>query len=78
MKAAACSWRHRTNPMLLDRSEIIRSAFSSPGTPNICVTPSASKHRTNTSDAFSPALSAWSARSDIVVAVLLIRVLQVR
>ena len=51
-KAAACSCRQRTKRMELSISEIITSAFSSPGTPKMWVTPSASRQRTNRSDAF--------------------------
>ena len=51
-KAAACSCRQSTNRMELSISEIITSAFSSPGTPKMWVTPSASRHWTNRSDAF--------------------------
>ena len=50
--AAACSWRQSTKRMELSSSEIITSAFSSPGTPKMWVTPSASRQRTNRSDAF--------------------------
>ena len=33
MKAAPCSWRQRTNSIVEPSSDIITSAFSSPGTP---------------------------------------------
>ena len=53
IKAAACSCLHKINSIfLLCFKEIIKSAFSSPGTPNIRVTPSSSRHFTNKSDAF--------------------------
>jgi hypothetical protein len=52
MKAAACSCRHSTKRIRLSSSEIMKSAFSSPGTPKMWVTPSASRHFTNRSEAF--------------------------
>ena len=52
INAAACSCLHKINSILLFLSEIIKSAFSSPGIPKILVTPSASRHFTNKSDAF--------------------------
>jgi hypothetical protein len=54
MNAAACSWRHTMNRTFDSSSEIITSAFSSPGTPKMYSQPSFSRHRTNRSDAFMP------------------------
>ena len=51
-KAAACSCRQSTKSIGELIREIIRSAFSSPGTPKIRSTPSFSRHLTNKSDAF--------------------------
>src|SRR5262245_18316963 len=54
MNAAACSCRHSTNWIFPESwSEIIKSAFSSPGSPKMRFTPSFSRHFTNRSDAFT-------------------------
>src|SRR3954451_3381205 len=52
MKAAPCSWWVGMNWIRESRSEIRTSAFSSPGTPKMYSTPSASRHRRNRSLAF--------------------------
>ena len=53
IKAAACSCLTRTNFIVSESaSEIIRSAFSSPGKPKMYSTPSFSKHSMKRSDAF--------------------------
>src|ERR1700712_2510416 len=57
MKAAPCSWWVGTKRIVESRSEIRTSAFSSPGTPKMYSTPSASRHRRNRSLAFMDALS---------------------
>src|SRR5215212_3359252 len=51
MKAPPCSWRTGTNSMEESASASLRSKVSSPGMPKTCLTPSASRHSTNTSDA---------------------------
>jgi hypothetical protein len=45
----------------------MKSAFSSPGTPKMCVTPSASKQRTKRSEAFIVSPPALLSCSDIVL-----------
>src|ERR687888_487317 len=51
MYAPPCSWRTGTNSIDERASDSFRSSVSSPGIPNTCLTPSASRHSTNTSDA---------------------------
>src|ERR1700722_15445740 len=51
MYAPPCSWRTGTNCTLESDSDSFRSSVSSPGIPNTYLTPSASRHSTNTSDA---------------------------
>src|SRR5215208_106817 len=51
MKAPPCSWRTGTNFIEESASASLRSKVSSPGMPKTCLTPSASRHSTNTSDA---------------------------
>src|SRR5215216_792277 len=51
MKAPPCSWRTGTNSMEESASASLRSKVSSPGMPKTYLTPSASRHSTNTSDA---------------------------
>ena len=54
MNAAPCSWRQRTNSICVERSsDIMKSAFSSPGTPKTYRMPSFSRQVTNRSDAFT-------------------------
>src|SRR3954452_10106403 len=50
-----CSWRTGTNSTDDSASDSLRSSVSSPGMPNTCLTPSASRHSTKTSDAFRAA-----------------------
>src|SRR6056297_958540 len=57
MKPAACSCRVRINRIDEVRRDSSRSRFSSPGTPKMYVTPSASSARTNRSDAFTGSLT---------------------
>ena len=54
MIPAACSCRVTTKRMREPRRDSRRSRFSSPGSPNMVVTPSASSDRTNSSEAFMP------------------------
>src|SRR4051794_18135390 len=51
MYAPPCSWRTGTNVTLERSSDSLRSSVSSPGMPNTYLTPSASRHSTNRSDA---------------------------
>src|SRR3712207_5635067 len=51
MYAPPCSWRTGTKSIDESASDSLRSSVSSPGMPNTCRTPSASRHSTNTSDA---------------------------
>src|SRR3954449_7547488 len=51
MYAPPCSWRTGTNSTEELASDSLRSSVSSPGIPKTCLTPSASRHSTNTSDA---------------------------
>src|SRR5947209_4247896 len=55
MYAPACSWRTGTNSIDESASDSFRSSVSSPGMPKTCLTPSASRHSTKTSDAFRAA-----------------------
>src|SRR3954471_2627902 len=55
MYAPPCSWRTGTNSIEERASDSLRSRVSSPGMPNTCLTPSASRHSTKTSDAFRAA-----------------------
>ena len=60
MNAAPCSCRVSTKRMLSDASsDIMKSAFSSPGTPKMYSMPSASRHLTNRSDAFMGLPMCW-------------------
>ena len=62
MKAAPCSCLQSTNSIGESSREIMKSAFSSPGTPKMRLTPSAWRHSTNRSDALRPAMYAsWDA-----------------
>src|SRR5688572_3194 len=56
MYAPPCSWRTGTNSTAERESDSLRSSVSSPGIPNTCLTPSASRHSTNTSDALRLAI----------------------
>ena len=59
MNAAPCSCRVRTKRIFSDRSsDIMKSAFSSPGTPNTYSMPSFSRQRTNRSETFTAAAGA--------------------
>src|SRR5687768_1278962 len=51
MYAPPCSWRTGTKSIEEFESDSLRSSVSSPGIPKTCLTPSASRHSTNTSDA---------------------------
>src|SRR3954451_7344611 len=51
MYAPPCSWRTGTNSIDDSAKDSFRSKVSSPGMPNTCFTPSASKHSTKRSDA---------------------------
>ena len=51
MYAPPCSWRTGTKETLERSSDSLRSSVSSPGMPNTYLTPSASRHSTNRSDA---------------------------
>ena len=51
MYAPPCSWRTGTNSTVDPARDSLRSSVSSPGMPNTYLTPSASRHSTNTSDA---------------------------
>src|SRR5918998_5491111 len=57
MYAPPCSWRTGTNSIDERDSDSFRSSVSSPGIPNTCLTPSASKHSTKTSDALRMAMA---------------------
>src|SRR3990170_2676869 len=51
MYAPPCSWRTGTKSIDERESDSLRSSVSSPGMPKTCLTPSASRHSTKTSDA---------------------------
>src|SRR3990170_6059783 len=51
MYAPPCSWRTGTKSIDERESDSLRSSVSSPGIPKTCLTPSASRHSTKTSDA---------------------------
>src|SRR5689334_1563336 len=51
MYAPPCSWRTGTKSTEDRASDSFRSSVSSPGIPKTCLTPSASRHSTKTSDA---------------------------
>ena len=55
MYAPPCSWRTGTNAIDESSSDSLRSKVSSPGMPNTYLTPSASRHSTNRSDALRSA-----------------------
>src|SRR4051794_17335881 len=56
MYAPPCSWRTGTNWIDDSAKDSFRSKVSSPGMPNTCLTPSASKHSTKRSDALRNAM----------------------
>src|SRR2546421_146818 len=56
MYAPPCSWRTGMNSIDESASDSFRSSVSSPGIPKTCLTPSASRHSTNTSDALRSAI----------------------
>src|SRR3954447_21908557 len=56
MYAPPCSWRTGTNWIDDSAKDSFRSKVSSPGMPNTCFTPSASKHSTKRSDALRNAM----------------------
>src|SRR5918911_2822403 len=57
MYAPPCSWRTGTKSIDESASDSFRSSVSSPGMPKTCLTPSASRHSTNTSEALRGAMS---------------------
>src|ERR1700733_2879707 len=57
MYAPPCSWRTGTNWIDESARDSLRSRVSSPGIPNTYLTPSASRHSTNTSEALRSPIS---------------------